>query len=344
MEKEKKGTGLGIVPDGGSRSSATAVGVGDMDGERSASTILASGLLPTHHYYRVAAKSSLGRKLSNYMEVCADAEAQADAFASRYGADVYVVSPDYEAGGVGVLEFKDKNAAKRLSKKGWRIIPMFHEEGFWASPDVKEDTRIVVVGSEDHKRLLEQQKTGCHVLVLDSHLNFQGARMLSSRYELAEMAGVELAELAVSGDDVISPCLPSDKRLTGEERVRLLQERMKPIREAEDRRILCALHDKTFAPVIELEGSDKAVAAYRQMMSLPAVKAGTLNGILGIWNNGVIPSCFSKGSSYYLATYEPLRSPDAKVINSVTHFRARIEAIKASVESKRAGSEESHDR
>lgn len=336
MEKEKKGTGLGIVPEGHQPLNA------GMDGKvGSHSENMASEPSIACYHYRILAKSALGRKISDYLRVCSDAEEQADAFASMYGAHSYIMPPDVEAGGVGVLEFTDAAAVERLLKKGWRISMRPDKETLWLVPDVSEDATLVIAGSDEHQRLLEQQKTDVRVLVLSTKLNFLGARAILTRYELAELAGVELVPLAVSGDAVVSPRLPSGKRLSGEERVRRLQEQMKPIREAEDRRIECALYDKDFVSVVSLEGSDKAVAAYRRMMSIPVVPAGTLNGILGIGNNGVVPPCFMRGESYYLMTYEPMRSLDAKAIKERTYKNARWEVMSGNADNR---SEESHDR
>ena len=60
-----------------------------------------------HYYYKVSAKSNVGRDIQAFMHRCQEAEEQALEWAKKQGAEHYYESPEGMAGGVYAVEFAD---------------------------------------------------------------------------------------------------------------------------------------------------------------------------------------------------------------------------------------------
>lgn len=67
-----------------------------------------------HFYYKFAVDGTVGVKLQEFMDQCADAEEKARQWVDKQGASGYYESPDGMAGGVAAVEFENA-----IAKEGW---------------------------------------------------------------------------------------------------------------------------------------------------------------------------------------------------------------------------------
>lgn len=99
-----------------------------------------------HFYYKIAADGTVGVKLQEFMNLCADAEEKARQWAERQGASSYYESPDGMAGGVAAVEF-----ANAIAKDGWEKVAAPKGESIFlpeADSDLEKEMYALPVVSE----------------------------------------------------------------------------------------------------------------------------------------------------------------------------------------------------
>ena len=96
------------------------------------------------HYYKLPLDSEHGKQLSKFHRACVDAANRAEKYAKRMGAESYYEDPNFFAGGVSCVAFKEP---KKVNTDVWR--PAYKEEDGtqWFEPNVR--TSIGCVKAKD---------------------------------------------------------------------------------------------------------------------------------------------------------------------------------------------------
>lgn len=84
-------------------------------------------------YYEFPCNSPAGRRLERFHHACMEAERKAEVYAKRMGAHSYYFNPNFFAGGVSYLVFKDP---EKVNTDVWRVVHKTEEGELWWEPNV----------------------------------------------------------------------------------------------------------------------------------------------------------------------------------------------------------------
>ncbi len=86
------------------------------------------------YYYQFPLNSERGRLLAKFHRACIDAETKAQKYAKRMGAESYFENPNFFAGGVSCLAFKEP---KKVNTDIWRLVYKDDNGTQWFEPNVR---------------------------------------------------------------------------------------------------------------------------------------------------------------------------------------------------------------
>lgn len=100
-----------------------------------------------NHYYKVPVDSETGKLITRFWHACDKCEKAAETYCKHFGAEYYYSDPNYFAGGVACVSFKE---GEKVSEKEWRKIGDFEGIAYYL-PAVEAVRTEVEIPSRDYE-------------------------------------------------------------------------------------------------------------------------------------------------------------------------------------------------
>lgn len=100
-----------------------------------------------NHYYKVPVDSETGKLITRFWHACQKCEKAAETYCKHFGAEYYYSDPNYFAGGVACVSFKE---GEKVSEKEWRKIGDFEGIAYYL-PAVEAVRTEVEIPSRDYE-------------------------------------------------------------------------------------------------------------------------------------------------------------------------------------------------